>query len=265
MPPAATSIQVPVIEMRNVSAASLFAPQSAVVEGVNWTVQPGDFWAIAGLQGTGKTDFLSMTGGISAPLAGDYRLFGEPMPIFDEARLGERLRAGLVFEGGQLFHHLTMRENIALPIRYHRNLGASAVREEVDEWLDALELGPWADSTPSAVSRVWQRRVGLARALVLRPELLLLDSPIAGMDLLQLGWWLRLLWELSVGHRLIGRPITLVVTTADMGPWQDVARQFAVIRDHRFHVLGNWEQAQAARGEPLRGFFAGLEDGDSTD
>lgn len=256
MSPPATSTQAPAIEMRNVSAGAVFSPQTAVVEGVNWSVQRGEFWAIAGLQGTGKTDFLLMTGGLSAPLAGDYRLFGEPMPIFDEARLGERLRMGLVFEGGHLFHHLTMRENIALPIRYHRNLSPAAARGEVEEWLDALELGPWADSTPSAVSRSWQRRVGLARALVLRPELLLLDSPIAGMDLLQIGWWLRFLRELSAGHPLIGRPVTVVVTTADLRPWQGLAGQFAMIRDRQFRVLGDWEQAQAARGAPLREFFS---------
>lgn len=255
LPPTPSASQQPVIEMAGVSAASLFAPDSPAVEGVDWEVNAGDFWAIAGLQGAGKTDFLLMAGGLSAPLAGRYKLFGEPMPIFDEARLPVRLRAGLVFEGGQLFHHLTLRQNIALPIRYHRNLSEEAAAAEVQAWVDALELQHWADRMPGAAGRIWQRRAGLARALILRPELLLVDSPISGLDLRQTNWWLRLLRDLAAGHPLLDRPLTLVVTTADLRPWRGLAHRFAVIRDRKFGVLGDWEQAHSLQGEPLKEFF----------
>src|SRR5207249_2162397 len=125
---------------------------SVIVKDVNWTVAQHDFWVIGGLQGAGKTDFLSMTGGLMPPLKGSYRLFGEPMPIFDEPRLKTRLRMGLVFESGQLFNHLTVSENVALPLRYHKNLTQEAAHERVTQLLEALELGPFADSTPGAMA-----------------------------------------------------------------------------------------------------------------
>src|SRR5712671_679432 len=96
----------PIIDMRGVSVSALRDQNSIVVQDVNWSVAARDFWVVAGLQGAGKSDFLLMTGGLMPPAAGEYRLFGESMPIFDEARLPHRLRMGLTFETGQLFNHL---------------------------------------------------------------------------------------------------------------------------------------------------------------
>ena len=70
------------------------------------------------------------------------------MPLFEEARLKERLRLGLVFDGGQLFNHLTVAENIALPLRYHHNLSRAAAATAVGELLERTELTPWAESAP---------------------------------------------------------------------------------------------------------------------
>jgi len=215
------------------------------VEDVNWTVQAGDYWVIAGLQGSGKSDLLMLTGSLMPPLHGHYWLFGEQMPIFDEDRLGTRLRLGLVFDGGQLFNHLTVRENIALPIRYHQNLGRVEAEALVQPWLKAMELLDWADSTPGAIGRHWQKRAGLARALVLQPEILLVDNPLGGLDLRHTNWWLDFLGQLSQGHPLLNhRPVTLVATTANLQAWRNRARQFAVLRQKRFSVLGAWPHGQ---------------------
>ena len=119
---------VPAIEMTGVAVGALRDPDTTVAEGINWTVNAGDYWVVAGLHGSGKSDFLMLTGGLMAPRQGRYRFFGEEMPIFEEARLKERLRLGLVFEGGQLFNHLTVAENVALPLRYHHNLSRSRGR-----------------------------------------------------------------------------------------------------------------------------------------
>jgi phospholipid/cholesterol/gamma-HCH transport system ATP-binding protein len=248
---------VPVIEMRNAAAAAMSDQITVVVEEINWTVAGGDYWVLAGLQGSGKTDFLMMTAGLMPPAGGVYRLFGQEMPIFDETRLKDRLRLGLAFEGGQLFNHLTVRENVALPLRYHRNLSQAESEDEVTQMLESLELGPWADSTPGAIGRNWQRRVGLARALILKPEVLLADNPLGGLDLRHLNWWQSFLDQLSKGHALLqGRAVTLIVTTADLRPWKDRARQFAILRDKRLAVLGTWAQLEAASAELVHELLA---------
>ena len=240
----------PVIQMQGVAVGSMRDQSLLVAEEVNWTVARGAYWVIAGLQGAGKSDFLMMTGGLMPPVAGNYELLGEPMPIFDEPRLKQRLRLGLVFEGGQLFNHLTVAENVALPLRYHRNLSKAAAQPEVQQILEALELAPWADSTPGAIGRNWQKRVGLARALALKPEVLLVDSPLTGLDLRHVNWWLSFLTQLWKGHRLNeGRPTTLIVSAADLRPWQRRAGQFAVLRDKHLAVLGGRDQLESASAE----------------
>jgi phospholipid/cholesterol/gamma-HCH transport system ATP-binding protein len=242
----------PSIEMEDVSFGAMRDQELVVAEGVNWSVFPGQYWVVAGLQGSGKSDFLMVAGGIMPPNSGRYRLFGEDMPIFDEARLPTRLRMGLVFDGGQLFNHLTIQENVALPLRYHQNLGKGEAAQIVQPLMEALDLAEWADSTPGAIGRNWQKRVGLARALSLKPELLLIDSPLTGLDLRHANWWFTFLQQLSEGHELTDRrPMTLVVTAADLQPWKARARQFAVLKDKHLTVLGTWAELEAANQEIL--------------
>ncbi len=241
--------------MRGVSVGSMRDQSTVVVESVNWTAQPGDYWVIAGVQGSGKSDILLMTGGVMAPISGEYYLFGQRMPIFDESRLRHRLRMGLVFDGGQLFNHLTVAENIALPLRYHQNDSEDGA--SIQRILDRMELSQWADSTPGAIGRNWQKRVGLARALALKPELLLIDTPLNGLDLRHITWWLQFLDELSRGSELNGgQPVTLVVSGADLRPWKGRANRFAILQDKKLIVLGAWDEIESANQELLRDVLA---------
>jgi ABC-type transporter Mla maintaining outer membrane lipid asymmetry ATPase subunit MlaF len=244
---------VPVIEMTGVAVSALREPDTTVAEGINWTVNAGDYWVVTGLHGSGKSDFLMLTGGLMAPRRGRYLFFGEEMPIFEEARLKERLRLGLVFDGGQLFNHLTVAENVALPLRYHHNLSQPEAAAVVNELLACTELAPWAESTPGTLGRNWRQRAGLARALALKPEVLLVDNPLASLDPQHVHWWLTFLDQLNKGHSLMaGRPITLVVTTADVRPWKGHARQFALLKNHGFAVLGAWAQVETASPELMQ-------------
>src|SRR5262249_26255862 len=153
------------------------------------------------------------------------------------AGVKERLRLGVVFENGQLFNHLTIWENISLPLRYHENLSKADVFDEVQNMLKIMSLEPWAESTPGAISRNWQKRAGLARALILKPDLWRVDNPFVGLDLRQMSWWMSFRDDLSRGHSLRGgQPLTLVVTTADLRPWRGQPRRFATIRDKRFTI-----------------------------
>jgi len=233
------------IEMREIAVGSLRDQSLVMAEQINWQVAVGEFWVLAGLQGSGKSDFLMMTGGLMPPIRGAYKLFGEPMPIFEEGRLHKRLRMALVFETGQLFNHLTVAENIAAPLRYHQNLGREEARERIRPFLEAMELSELADSTPGTLGRNWQKRVGLARALVLKPELLLVDSPLTGLDLRHVSWWRGFLESLWHGHQLMnGRPMTLVVTAADLRPWKDRSTQVAILKNKHLSIFKSWSQLQ---------------------
>jgi ABC-type transporter Mla maintaining outer membrane lipid asymmetry ATPase subunit MlaF len=135
-----------------------------------------------------------------------------------------------------------------LPLRYHRNLAADDSAAAVHEMMAMMDLEPWADSTPGAIGRPWQKRTGLARALILRPEVLLVDDPLAGLDLRHTNWWLNLLDQLSKGHPVLeGRGLTLVVTAADLRPWRGRAQQFAVLKERRLAVLGDWARLEGEK------------------
>lgn len=251
-PPAAAP---PVIAMRGVTVGSLDRPGAVVAVDVNWLVARGDYWVVAGLHGAGKSDFLMLTAGLMAPLAGVYEFLGAAMPVFEEDRLPHRLKLGLVFEDARLFSALTVAENIALPLRYH--LPGPAVEPRVQTLLDALELSPFAHSRPGQLGRNWRRRAALARALALGPEALCVDNPLAGLDQRQSQWWLDLLDALAAGHPLAnGRPLTLVVSADGLRVWRGRARRFALLEERRFHVLGDWadvEQSGLALARELSG------------
>jgi ABC-type transporter Mla maintaining outer membrane lipid asymmetry ATPase subunit MlaF len=209
------------------------------------------------LHGTGKTDFLMVAGGITAPHAGEYRLFGEPMPIFEESRQPLRLRLGLVFEGGRLFHQLTVFQNVCLPLRYQRDVPGSEVEEEVAGLLEAMGIAHLSEATPGSLGLGWRKRAALARALVLKPEVLLLDNPLTGLDVPQAQWWVAFLDELARGHPLVGaRPITLVISTQDLRPFRLRADHFGVLRGGRLQVLGGRQDLPAAEPELLREVLA---------
>ena len=248
---------VPAIDMRGVAIGALRDQKTIVAEEVNWRVELGEFWAVAGWHGAGKTDFLMLTGGVMAPLQGSYEFLGEGMPIFSDERLAHRLKLGLVFDGGRPFNQLTVSENIALPLRYHRNLDDADVAPTVRTLLELTGLTHCAGVLPSSLGRNWQRRAALARALALRPEVLLLDTPLAGMDQRQQQWWFGFLDQLSKGHPFYeGRPITIIVTTANLRDWRGHARQFALLEGRRFTVLGDWASVERSTDLLVRELLA---------
>ncbi len=229
----------PIIEMNDVTVGSLLEPERVVLEEVNWSVAPGEFWVIAGMNGSGKTDLLSLTAGLMPPLRGAYRLFDCEMPIYGEDLLAQRLRLGLVFETGNLLHEINVHENIALPLRYHRSLTWQEVEDRVKMMLNLTGLAPHAQTMPGMLGRQWHKRVGLARALMLEPEVLLLDHPVSGLDFRQANWFLNFFDELAAGHDFLSkRPLTIVVTADDLRPWQNTACRFALLKQETLHPAG---------------------------
>jgi ABC-type transporter Mla maintaining outer membrane lipid asymmetry ATPase subunit MlaF len=246
----AASAEAPALEMTGVSVGSRRDPEHVVLEGVNWRVAAGEFWAIGGLHTTGKTDFMFLTAGLLRPVAGTYQAFGQDLfQGAEEERLLTQQRLGLVFDGGQLLHHLTVAENVALPLCYHQDATLEDVEVRVAALLRFTGLEEWAARTPVGVPRNLQQRAGLARAIALDPDVLLVDSPLVGVDPREAAWWVDTLGGLAVGHPLLGEQrITVVVSGDDLRPWRGRADRFAVLRGRRFVPLGT-EEVHAPGGE----------------
>lgn len=230
----------PAIEMVGVTVKALRDPERVVAEEVNWRVTTGDFWAIGGLHATGKSDFMAVAAGLHPPARGECRIFGRAVTTGPEPeRRAARLPVGLVFAGGRLLQHLTIAENISLPLRYHRDCSQADCAEPVAALLGLVEMTHWAERYPNDIPRNWCQRAGLARALALKPRLLLLDSPLTSLDPRDADWWRELVAALATGHAILDkRPVTVIVTGDDLRPWQGRARQYGILKDGRFRCVG---------------------------
>lgn len=240
------------LEMIDVTVSTLRDPSVELLRGVQWTVQPGDYWAVAGLHRSGKSDLMAVAAGLMRPRHGMVRIFGrELLAGFEHERVDSRRPVGLVFDGGQLLHHLTLVENIALPLDYHEVGADDQRRTRLQSLIEFTGLESSMNQLPARVSRNAHQRIGLARALALKPRLLLLDNPLTGLDPRDAAWWLDSLDALARGHALLdGQPLTLVVTGDDFRPWQNRARQFALLNGSSFVTLGGREQLRL-HPEPL--------------
>jgi len=241
--------------MLDVCVAASHAPESAVIEGIDWTVGIGDFWIVGGSSGSGKSDLLATAAGLLRPVRGVHRLFGqELMRLDEESFLRQRRRAGLVFGNeGRLFNQMTVGENLALPLCYHGNCDAPEVRERVDEILEHTGLSALANRTPASVNRSLRSRVALARALALQPELLLLDNPVRDSDPAQRRWWIDFLSSLCAGHAVLSRRRTaIVVATDDFRPWLGSGQQFALIAGKGWRRIGTRSELAACEEPQLR-------------
>lgn len=216
-------------------------PDAALVWVGQWSVRRGEYFVVGGRPGSGRSALIETAGALQRPARGTQRLFGRDVAALsgeDLARMRQRI--GLVFAGGgRLFTGMTVAENVALPLCYHRNCTAGEACEALQPLLEATGLRDKTHLRPGRLTRDWRQRVALARALALRPEALLLDDPLAGLEPRQLRWWLDFLDRLRAGHEwLHGQPLTVVVTCGDLRPFLGCARQFGVLGRHGLVTVG---------------------------
>ena len=246
-----------VVEMHAASISALRDTSLMVVDNVNWSVASGEFWVVAGQQQSGKSDLLMTAAGLLLPSRGSCRVFGCETDSFGEAQLAERLRVGFVFAGGKLFSQLSVAENIALPLRYQKNLSEAEVSENISALLEIMELTPFANFTPANLAANWRQRAALARALILKPELLLLDQPLGGLGARHRQWLLYFLEQLQRGHEWFGgQPLTIITSTDDLRSWRNPQRKFAVLDEKTFSVLGLWNESEFARNHAVKELLA---------
>jgi phospholipid/cholesterol/gamma-HCH transport system ATP-binding protein len=218
----------------------------AMVKQVNWSVMHGDFWVIGAQPGAGKTDLLCTAAGLQKPMRGTQILFGKNVEEMPEDELVKaRLRIAMVFTNGRLFNGLTTAQNIALPLSYHQELAEADLAERVSEALKMTGLTAWQNKRPDQITRNLHQRIGLARALALRPEILLVDNPLGGVDPRQGRWWLDFLCE-------IRKDTTIVVTTDDFRAWMDVGTSFALLNERRMETIGGREEIRESKDALVR-------------
>src|SRR5581483_1477634 len=206
-----------------------------VLCGVSLTVGHGETLVVMGGSGSGKTVLLRCIAGLLRPDAGRIRLFG-----VDITRRGEeellpiRRRVGFVFQGAALFDSLTVHENVAFPLREHTRLGEEEIRKRVEHFLSLVGLDREVlPLLPAELSGGMRKRVGIARALAMEPEVMLYEAPTAGLDPTNA----KLVADLISRFRA-GVCDTSIVVTHDLELTRTVADRAAILVDGRFAVMG---------------------------
>ncbi|MBI1841610.1 MAG: ATP-binding cassette domain-containing protein [Verrucomicrobia bacterium] len=227
------------VELTDVECWGGASGREPSLTGIHWKVAAGEFWAVGGLMGSGKTSLLSSIAGLFPPARGSVKVLGTSwLDVSPEQLPAQRLKVGLVHGGGLLLRHLSVAENISLPLRYHHDAQHSDVLPKLGEWLAATGLESVAERPGGAVSRNWAQRAGLARACSLQPEILLVDNPLSGLDPQDVRWWVQFLGRVSEGHPLLGyRRLTVIVTCDDLPVWRAPGRRYATLAGGQFRVL----------------------------
>jgi len=154
-----------------------------ILNGINLQVEQGEILAIMGQSGCGKTTFLRHLMGLEKPISGSIRIHNLEMASMDEGQYRHFCRSvGVLFQNGALFNSMTIGDNVAFPLREHTHLAEPVIRIMVKMILDQVELRDVQHLMPSELSGGMSRRAALARALIMGPELIILDEPTTGLD-----------------------------------------------------------------------------------
>jgi phospholipid/cholesterol/gamma-HCH transport system ATP-binding protein len=249
-PPAAASI-VEVADLDyEIGGRSIFS-------GLNLSAERGRITAIMGPSGTGKTTLLRLLMGAIRPQRGQVRFFGEDVNRLSRAGIYRlRRRVGMLFQNGALLTDMSVFENVAFPLREHCHLPESLLRRLVLMKLQAVGLRGAAELMPASLSGGMTRRVALARAIVMDPEVLIYDEPFVGLDPISMGVILRLIQTLNAS---LG--ITSLVVTHDVQEINAIAHQSYLLSEGRVVAAGSPARLRDEAAPVVTQFMQGLADG----
>jgi len=228
-----------------------------VFQDVDIVIPRGKVTAIMGPSGTGKTTLLRLIGGQLTPTSGNVRVAGQDIHRLSRRELYQlRKRMGMLFQSGGLFTHLNVYENVAFPLREHTNLSESMIQTLVFIKLQMVGLRGAAHLMPNELSGGMSRRVALARAITLDPELIMYDEPFTGQDPISMGVLVKLV---RMMNQALG--LTSVIVSHDVQETLSISDYVYVIVDKKVVGQGTPDALRADKSSKLQQFIQGLPDG----
>jgi len=242
-----------VIEVRNLKKSFR---SHAVLDGVSFCIEKGESVVIMGRSGGGKSVLLKHLVALLKPDAGQVLIDGEDIVPLDERQLLRvRRKFGMLFQGAALFDSMTVAENIAFAFRRERSLTEGEVARKVAHVLELVDLPGIQNKAPSELSGGMRKRVGLARAIIYEPEIVLYDEPTTGLDPIVSDSIDKLI--LRVRDRL---NVTSVVVTHDMRSARRVGQRILMLHNKKVYVTGTAEEIFNSSDPIVRQFVEGVSD-----
>jgi phospholipid/cholesterol/gamma-HCH transport system ATP-binding protein len=223
-----------------------------VLNGISLKVKRGETLAVLGRSGTGKSVLLRLIIGLTKPDSGSVRIHGHDIAGLALDQMGEiRKKMGFLFQHAALYDSLTVEQNVAFPLEHHqKKMSKSERADRVRGLLAEVGMEGARAKMPSDISGGMQKRVGLARALALEPDILLLDEPTAGLDPISSGEIDDLVLKLQEEHHMAS-----IVVTHDLHSAKTIADHLALLNEGDVIVQGDFEELQNSDIEFVREFL----------
>jgi len=210
--------------------------EQKVLDGIKLEVAKGETVAVLGRSGGGKSVLLKLLIRLLSPDSGSIRIAGQEITKLEEKQLNDvRKKIGFLFQQAALYDSLTVEENVAFPLKRHTNKSAAEQKNRVRELLADVDMDQDLEKLPSQISGGMQKRVGLARALALDPEILLFDEPTAGLDPITAGEIGELILQLQEQ-----RQVTSVVVTHDIHGAKTFSDRLVVMNEGKILIDGTF-------------------------
>jgi len=231
--------------------------QRVIFEDLDLTIKRGEVTALMGPSGTGKTTLLRLITRQLVPQKGRILVDGVDIASLSRRKLYEmRQRFGMLFQNGALLTDINVFENVAFPLREHTKLSNRLIRHIVLTKLHAVGLRGAADMMPAELSGGMARRVALARAMAMDPEILIYDEPFVGLDPISMGVIVRLVRRMNDAL-----DITSIIVSHDVAQVATVADRSFLISDGKVAASGSPDELVATTSELVRQFMHGMADG----
>ena len=223
-----------------------------VLKGVNLEIEKGNSVVLLGKSGTGKSVILQIIAGLLYPDSGKVIVLDKNVPELDEAELRElRKKIGFLFQSGALYDSMTVRENLEFPLRRHfKELKEKEINELVKEALDDVGLLPAIDKMPSELSGGMKKRAGLARTIILQPEIMLYDEPTTGLDPETSREISNLIIKMQEKFK-----VSSLIITHDMECAKMTADKISVLKDGEIIVEGDYAGLSKSNIPFVKSFF----------
>jgi phospholipid/cholesterol/gamma-HCH transport system ATP-binding protein len=244
-----TSKEKPVVYIRGLHKSF---GENHVLNGIDMDLHKGENMIVLGRSGSGKSVLIKIIIGLMQPDEGIVKVLGTEIHKLDKKELIQlRLKIGFLFQHNALYDSMTVRENLEFPlVRNERTLSEEEINKRVDEVLEAVELKDAAGQLPSELSGGQEKRISIARTLILKPELILYDEPTAGLDPITSVEINKLIMEVKQRYKT-----SSIVITHDLACAKQTGDRVVMMVDGKFIKEGDFEEVFETEDQTIKGFY----------